>query len=154
MFEQHIDSILYGSTSSIGSLAVQEQVAASYLAMLGRDRWVDSAGLKYWSADLNSGTSYEDMIKKQLLTSEYQKKVGQLNGDDFIAKIYKITHGAVATSEQIASFAALGTDKSVIAAAIINDLRSSTATDNVTVSQQHSFENLIGTSLDYKPQLF
>ncbi|MGG7971476.1 DUF4214 domain-containing protein [Klebsiella aerogenes] len=150
VFEQHIDSILYGSTSSIGSLAVQEQVAASYLAMLGRDRWVDSAGLKYWSADLNSGTSYEDMIKKQLLTSEYQKKVGQLNGDDFIAKIYKITHGAVATSEQIASFAALGTDKSVIAAAIINDLRSSTATDNVTVSQQHSFENLIGTSLDYK----
>ncbi|HFZ0536165.1 beta strand repeat-containing protein [Klebsiella aerogenes] len=150
VFDQHIDSILYASTTSIGSLAVQEQVAASYLAMLGRDRWVDSAGLKYWSADLNSGTSYENMIKKQLLTSEYQKRVGQLNGDDFIAKVYKITHGAVATSEQIASFAALGTNKSVIAAAIINDLRSSTATDDVTVSQQHSFENLIGTSLDYK----
>lgn len=149
-FDQHIDSILYSTSSSIGTLAVQEQVAASYLAMLGRDRWVDSAGLKYWSADLNSGTSYENMIKKQLLTSEYQKRVGQLNGDDFIAKVYKIIHGAVATSEQIATFAALGTNKSVIAAAIINDLRSSTATDNLTVSQQHSFENIIGTSLDYK----
>lgn len=150
LFDQKVDSILYSTTASIGSLAVQEQVAASYLAMLGRDRWVDSAGLKYWSADLNSGTSYENMIKKQLLTSEYQKRVGQLNGDDFIAKIYKIVHGTVATSEQIAAFSALGTNKSVIAAAIINDIRSSTATDDTTVSQQHSFENLIGTSLDYK----
>ncbi|MGG7973077.1 DUF4214 domain-containing protein [Klebsiella aerogenes] len=149
-FDQKIDSILYGTTSSIAPLSVQEQVAASYLAMLGRDRWVDSAGLKYWSADLNSGTSYENMIKKQLLTSEYVKRVGQLNGDDFIAKVYKIVHGATASAEQIATFAALGTNKSVIAAAIINDLRNSTSTDNTTVTQQHSFENLIGTSLDYK----
>ncbi|WP_434583986.1 beta strand repeat-containing protein [Klebsiella sp. R390] len=150
LFDQKVDSILYSTTASIGSLAVQEQVAASYLAMLGRDRWVDSAGLKYWSADLTSGTTYENMIKKQLLTSEYQKRVGQLNGDDFIAKVFKIVHGAAATSEQIAVFSALGTNKSVVAAAIINDLRNSTATDDTTVSQQHSFEYLIGTSLDYK----
>ncbi|HBS7002050.1 TPA: DUF4214 domain-containing protein, partial [Klebsiella pneumoniae] len=78
------------------------------------------------------------------------KRVGQLNGDDFIAKVYKIVHGVAATPEQIATFSVLGTNKSVIAAAIINDIRNSTATDNTTVSQQHSFENLIGTSLDYK----
>lgn len=149
-FDQKVDSILYSTTESIAPLSVQEQVAASYLAMLGRDRWVDSAGLKYWSSDLNSGTSYENVIKKQLLTSEYQKRVGQLNGDDFIAKVYKIVHGVAATPEQIATFSVLGTNKSVIAAAIINDIRNSTATDNTTVSQQHSFENLIGTSLDYK----
>lgn len=149
-FDQKVDSILYSTTESIAPLSVQEQVAASYLAMLGRDRWVDFAGLKYWSSDLNSGTSYENVIKKQLLTSEYQKRVGQLNGDDFIAKVYKIVHGVAATPEQIATFSVLGTNKSVIAAAIINDIRNSTATDNTTVSQQHSFENLIGTSLDYK----
>lgn len=149
-FDQKVDSILYSTTESIAPLSVQEQVAASYLAMLGRDRWVDSAGLKYWSSDLNNGTSYENVIKKQLLTSEYQKRVGQLNGDDFIAKVYKIVHGVAATPEQIATFSVLGTNKSVIAAAIINDIRNSTATDNTTVSQQHSFENLIGTSLDYK----
>lgn len=99
---------------------------------------------------MNSGTSYVNMISKQLLTSEYQKRVGQLNGDDYIAKVYKIVHGAVATPEQIASFAALGTNKAVIAAAIINDMRNSTAIDNTTVSQQHAFEFIIGTSLDYK----
>ncbi|HAV2277247.1 TPA: DUF4214 domain-containing protein [Serratia marcescens] len=149
-FDQKLDSILYSTTASIAPLAVQEQVAASYLGLLGRDRWVDAGGLKYWSADLNSGTSYVNMISKQLLTSEYQKRVGQLNGDDYIAKVYKIVHGAVATPEQIASFAALGTNKAVIAAAIINDMRNSTAIDNTTVSQQHAFEFIIGTSLDYK----
>ncbi|HFF8976704.1 TPA: beta strand repeat-containing protein [Serratia marcescens] len=149
-FDQKLDSILYSTTASIAPLAVQEQVAASYLGLLGRDRWVDAGGLKYWSADLNSGTSYVNMISKQLLTSEYQKRVGQLNGDDYIAKVYKIVHGAVATPEQIASFAALGTNKAVIAAAIINDMRNSTATDSTTVSQQHAFEFIIGTSLDYK----
>jgi hypothetical protein len=149
-FDQKVDSILYSTTSSIGPLAVQEQVAASYLGMLGRDRWVDAGGLKYWSADLNSGTSYTNMITKQLLTSEYQKRVGQLNGDEYIQKIYKIVHGAVATTEQVAAFAALGSNKAVLAAAIINDMRNSTATDNTTVSQQHAFEFIIGTSLDYK----
>ncbi|PTA75140.1 DUF4214 domain-containing protein [Serratia sp. Nf2] len=149
-FDQKLDSILYSTTASIAPLTVQEQVAASYLGLLGRDRWVDAGGLKYWSADLNSGTSYVNMISKQLLTSEYQKRVGQLNGDDYIAKVYKIVHGAVATPEQIASFAALGTNKAVIAAAIINDMRNSTAIDNTTVSQQHAFEFIIGTSLDYK----
>ncbi|HBS7002073.1 TPA: DUF4214 domain-containing protein, partial [Klebsiella pneumoniae] len=49
-FDQKVDSILYSTTESIAPLSVQEQVAASYLAMLGRDRWVDSAGLKYWSS--------------------------------------------------------------------------------------------------------
>lgn len=150
VFDQKIDSILYSTTSSIAPLAVQEQVAASYLGLLGRDRWVDAGGLKYWSADLNSGTSYTNMITKQLLTSEYQKRVGQLNGDEYIQKIYKIVHGAVATDAQVAAFAALGSNKAVLAAAIINDMRNSTATDNTTVSQQHAFEYIIGTSLDYK----
>ncbi|WP_447415155.1 hypothetical protein, partial [Clostridium perfringens] len=41
-------------------------------------------------------------------------------------------------------------DKAVIAQAIINDLRNSTATDTTTVTQQHGFEFDIGTSLLYK----
>ncbi|EPL3171740.1 TPA: beta strand repeat-containing protein [Serratia marcescens subsp. marcescens ATCC 13880] len=147
-FTNKVNSILYSSTASLPPLNLQEQIAALYLGIPGRE--VDSSGLKYWSTDLLRGTSYVDVIKKQLLTSEYQQKVGSLSGDAYIQHVYTLVHGIAATPQQLAVYSALGSDKAVIAQAIINDLRNSTATDITTVTQQHGFEFDIGTSLLYK----
>ncbi|HFZ1922329.1 TPA: beta strand repeat-containing protein [Serratia marcescens] len=147
-FTNKIDSILYSSTASLPPLNLQEQIAALYLGIPGRQ--VDSSGLKYWSTDLLRGTSYVDVINKQLLTPEYQQKVGSLTGDAYIQHVYTLVHGVAATQQQLATYSALGTDKAIIAQAIINDMRSSTATDATTVSQQHAFEFGIGSSLLYK----
>ncbi|HBK4793423.1 TPA: beta strand repeat-containing protein [Serratia marcescens] len=147
-FTNKIDSILYSSTASLPPLNLQEQIAALYLGIPGRP--VDSSGLKYWSTDLLRGTSYVDVINKQLLTPEYQQKVGSLTGDAYIQHVYTLVHGVAATQQQLATYSALGTDKAIIAQAIINDMRSSTATDATTVSQQHAFEFGIGSSLLYK----
>lgn len=144
-FTNKIDSILYSSTASLPPLNLQEQIAALYLGIPGRP--VDSSGLKYWSTDLLRGTSYVDVINKQLLTPEYQQKVGSLTGDAYIQHVYTLVHGVAATQQQLATYSALGTDKAIIAQAIINDMRSSTATDATTVSQQHAFEFGIGSSL-------
>ncbi|WP_337047218.1 DUF4214 domain-containing protein [Serratia liquefaciens] len=147
-FTNKINSILYSSTASLPALNLQEQIAALYLGIPGRE--VDSSGLKYWSTDLQRGTSYADVIRKQLLTPEYQQKVGQLSGDAYIQHVYTLVHGVGATAQQLAIYSALGSDKALIAQAIINDLRTSTATDTTTVTQQHGFEFDIGTSLLYK----
>ncbi|RMN21663.1 hypothetical protein ALQ63_02337 [Serratia plymuthica] len=70
--------------------------------------------------------------------------------NDYIQLVYTDVHGVAGTAAQLAPYVALGTNKSAITLAIINDLRNSTATDTTTVTQQHGFEFDIGTSLLYK----
>ena len=147
-FTNKVNSILYSSTASLPALNLQEQIAALYLGIPGRE--VDSSGLKFWSTDLQRGSSYIDVINKQLLTPEYQQKVGALSGDAYIQHVYTLVHGIAATASQLAVYSALGANKALVAQTIINDLRASTATDATTVSQQHGFEFDIGTSLLYK----
>ena len=129
------------------ALNLQEQAASIYLAI--PDRGIDARALDTWSKTLASGTSFQALNAKLIATSEFQTKGAQLTGDAFIQHVYTAVHGVAATAAQLATYAALGS-KDAISAAIINDLRNSTATDNVTVSQQHAFEADIGNSLLYK----
>ncbi|BEM37201.1 hypothetical protein SME10J_09280 [Serratia marcescens] len=48
-FTNKVNSILYSSTASLPPLNLQEQIAALYLGIPGRE--VDSSGLKYWSTE-------------------------------------------------------------------------------------------------------
>jgi len=131
------------------SLNFQEQAAAVYLAV--PERGIDAGALDNWSKYLAlSTTTYKGFIGAVLASSEFQRKGAQLTGDDFIQHVYTAVHGTVANAGQLAAYVALGSDKSAITQAIINDLRTSTATDAATVTQQHGFEFDIGTSLLYK----
>ncbi|CAI0780443.1 beta strand repeat-containing protein [Serratia entomophila] len=133
----------------IAGLAAQEQVASVFLAI--PDRNVDAQGLDDWSSYLTKdGHTLNSLTAKLITSAEFQKKGAQLTGNDYIQHVYTDVHGVAANSTQLAKYAALGSDKALIATAIINDLRTSTATDAVTVTQQHAFEYDIGTSLTYK----
>ncbi|QJU39313.1 beta strand repeat-containing protein [Serratia marcescens] len=136
------------TAGSLPGLNYQEQAAAVFLAV--PERGIDAVGLDSWSKYLASGAAYTKFITSALASDEFQRKGAQLTGDNFIQHVYTAVHGTAATPAQLALYSALGTDKSVITQAIINDLRTSTATDAVTVTQQHAFEFDIGTSLLYK----
>ncbi|HDU7916623.1 beta strand repeat-containing protein [Serratia marcescens] len=129
------------------NLSLQEQAASIYLAL--PDRGIDARALDTWSKALASGTSFVALNAKLIATPEFQAKGAQLTGDAFIQHVFTAVYGVPATAAQLAAYSALGS-KEAISAAIINDLRNSTATDNTTVSQQHAFEDAIGTSLLYK----
>ena len=131
------------------ALNIQEQVAAIYLGVPGRG--IDAQALDTWGKIFASGSLTSTALTAKLLSSpEFQQKGGQLTGDAFIQHVYTLVHGVAATAGQLATYSALGSDKSLITQAIINDLRTSTATDATTVTQQHGFEFDIGTSLLYK----
>ncbi|WP_426508591.1 beta strand repeat-containing protein [Serratia proteamaculans] len=131
------------------ALNIQEQVAAIYLGVPGRG--IDAQALDTWGKIFASGSLTSTALTAKLLSSpEFQQKGGQLTGDAFIQHVYTLVHGVAATAGQLATYSALGSDKSLITQAIINDLRTSTATDAATVTQQHGFEFDIGTSLLYK----
>ncbi|MNG59932.1 hypothetical protein D3C79_180800 [compost metagenome] len=129
------------------ALNLQEQAASIYLAI--PDRGIDARALDTWSKVLASGTSFTALNAKLIATPEFQTKGAQLTGDAFIQHVFTAVYGVAATVAQLATYSALGS-KEAISAAIINDLRNSTATDNTTVSQQHAFEADIGNSLLYK----
>ncbi|CAI1157331.1 ABC-type protease/lipase transport system, ATPase and permease components [Serratia entomophila] len=135
----------------IAALATQEQVASIFLALPERN--VDAQGLSDWSNYLGNNpdlTKVNALTAKLITSSEFQKKGAQLTGNDYIQHVYTAVHGVAATAKQLADYAKLGTDKALIATMIINDLRTSTATDAAIVTQQHTFEYDIGSSLTYK----
>lgn len=134
-------------TGELPALNFQEQAAAVFLAVPGRG--IDAGGLDTWSKELFSGKTYAQVITTLINSAESQKKGGQLTGDAFVQHVFTLVHGVAATSAQLATYGAL-TDKTAITQAIINDLRTSIATDAATVTQQHGFEFDIGTSLLYK----
>lgn len=127
--------------------SLQEQAASIYLAL--PDRGIDARALDTWSKVLASGTSFTALNAKLIATAEFQSKGAQLTGDAFVQHVFTAVHGVAATAAQLAAYSALGS-KEAISAAIIQDLRTSTATDAPTVTQQHGFEFDIGTSLLYK----
>ncbi|MFN2994128.1 beta strand repeat-containing protein [Serratia plymuthica] len=131
----------------LAALVYQEQVASIYLAV--PDRAIDAAGLDPYSKKLEAGKSFESLTTSLLGSAEFQRKGAQLSGDDFIQHVYTAVHGVAATTSQLAVYSGLAS-KALITQAIINDLRTSTATDATTVTQQHGFEFDIGTSLLYK----
>lgn len=135
------------SPGQLPGLSYQEQVASIYLAVPGRG--VDSQALDTWSKQLSSGTTFTKLLTSLISTSEFQAKGGALSGSAFVTKVFTDVWGSAPTAQQLATYTALGSN-TAIAQAIINDLRTSTATDNTTVSAQHGFENAIGTSLLYK----
>ncbi|WP_415423493.1 beta strand repeat-containing protein [Serratia marcescens] len=148
--QQHFnDATVTYVPGQLPGLRFQEQAAAAYLAVPVRG--IDAGALDNWSKYLAlSTTTYQGFLGTVLASDEFQRKGAQLTGDNFIQHVYTAVHGTAATAAQLALYSALGTDKSVITQAIINDLRTSTATDAVTVTQQHAFEFDIGTSLLYK----
>ncbi|HEJ9095211.1 TPA: beta strand repeat-containing protein [Serratia odorifera] len=137
------------SPGQLPALNIQEQVSAIYLGAIHRG--VDAQALDTWGKILSAGTLNATTLTAKLLNStEFQKKGAQLTGDDFIQHVYTNVHGVAATATQLAVYSALGSDKATITQAIINDLRSSTSTNEATVTQQHAFEFDIGSSLLYK----
>jgi hypothetical protein len=132
------------------STAIKEQLAAIYLSVF--DRGIDALGLSSYSRQLERGSKAADgVIKEALASREFSIHFPQgITLNDYIQLIYTDVHGVAGTSAQLAAYIALGTDKTVITQAIINDLRNSTATDATTVTQQHAFEFDVGTSLLYK----
>ncbi|AHY06541.1 beta strand repeat-containing protein [Serratia plymuthica] len=148
--QQHFnDATVTYAPGQLPGLSFQEQAAALYLAV--PDRGIDAGALDNWSKYLAlSTTTYKGFIATLLTSAEFQRKGAQLTGDDFIQHVYTAVHGVAANAGQLAVYSALGSDKSAITQAIINDLRTSTATDATTVTQQHGFEFDIGTSLLYK----
>lgn len=129
-------------------LSFREQVAALFIGV--PDRPVDASGLDTWSKELAYGITEKDLAGKLLGSAEFQKKGANLTGDAFIQHVYTAVHGVAASAAQLAVYSTQGNDKAAIMLAIINDLRSSTDTDNAIVSQQHAFEADIGNSLLYK----
>ncbi|NIC25151.1 beta strand repeat-containing protein [Serratia plymuthica] len=132
------------------STAIKEQLASIYLSVF--DRGIDALGLSSFSRQLERGSKTADgIIKEALVSREFGIHFPQgITLNDYIQLIYKDVHGVAGTAAQLAPYVALGTNKSAITLAIINDLRNSTATDTTTVTQQHGFEFDIGTSLLYK----
>jgi hypothetical protein len=148
--QQHFnDAVVTYVPGQLPGLNFQEQAAALYLSV--PDRGIDAGALDNWSKYLAlSTTTYKGFIALLLTSTEFQQKGAQLTGDAFIQHVYTAVHGVAANAGQLATYNALGSDKSTITQAIINDLRTSTATDATTVTQQHGFEFDIGTSLLYK----
>lgn len=154
-FESHIDAMLYSNYGTAGwnqwsvALSSQEQVASVYLASASRS--ADSNGLNYWTSySLKPGSTFQSLIKGLIYSPEFQQKGANLTGDAFITHIYKGVYGTDPSAGALATYRAIGSDRSLVTQAIINDLRSSTATDATTVTAQHAFESAIGTSLIYK----
>ncbi|APS35972.1 MULTISPECIES: beta strand repeat-containing protein [Serratia] len=135
------------SPGQLPGLSFQEQVASIYLAV--PNRGIDSQALDTFSKQLASGTTFSKLLTTLLATNEFQAKGAALSGSAFVTKVFTDVWGSAPTPTQLATYTALG-NNTAIAQAIINDLRSSTATDNATVSAQHAFEDAIGTSLLYK----
>lgn len=131
----------------LAGLSYQEQVSSIYLAVPGRD--IDASGVDPYSKSLAAGQTFNSLISTLLASSEFQRKGAQLTGNDFIQHVYTAVHGTAATAAQLAQYSGLA-NNSLIVSAIINDLRTSVATDNATVTQQHAFEYDIGSSLLYK----
>ncbi len=148
--QQHFnDAVVTYAPGQLAGLSFQEQAAAMYLAV--PERGIDAGALDNWSKYLAlSTTTYKGFISALLTSDEFLRKGAQLTGDDFIQHVYTAVHGTAANAGQLAAYSALGSDKAAITQAIINDLRTSTATDATTVTQQHGFEFDIGTSLLYK----
>ncbi|CAI2410587.1 beta strand repeat-containing protein [Serratia proteamaculans] len=148
--QQHFnDAVVTYVPGQLPGLNFQEQAAALYLSV--PDRGIDAGALDNWSKYLAlSTTTYKGFIALLLTSTEFQQKGAQLTGDAFIQHVYTAVHGVAANAGQLAAYNALGSDQSTITQAIINDLRTSTATDATTVTQQHGFEFDIGTSLLYK----
>ncbi len=128
----------------------KEQLASLYLSVF--DRQIDALGLSSYTRQLERGAkNYDGIIKEFLVSREFGIHFPQgITLSDYIQLIYTDVHGVAGTAAQLAPYIALGTDKTAITLAIINDLRNSTATDVTTVTQQHGFEFDIGTSLLYK----
>ena len=154
-YDAAIDKMMYKEYGTAAwnqwntALTSQEQVAASFLTLAGRA--ADMAGLSFWTTVLTQqGKTYDFLLERLIGSSEMQSKGTNLTGDSYINYIYKNIYGVDASSAALATYGSLGTDKTVIAQAIINDLRNSTSTDISTVTAQHAFENTIGTSLLYK----
>ncbi|MBO1500787.1 DUF4214 domain-containing protein [Serratia proteamaculans] len=152
--DSHVEPIIFKSYGTAAwdqwssALASQEQVASVYLAVPYRG--IDALGLDSWTSYLlQPGKSFDLLIKNLLGSVEFQRKGAQLTGEDFIKHVYLGVYGEQPTAQEIALYSGL-TDKIAITSAIINNLRSSTATDAATVTQQHGFEFDIGTSLLYK----
>ena len=135
------------SPGQLPELSYQEQVASIYLAVPGRG--VDAQALDSWSKQLASGTTFAKLLSSLISSKEFQAKGGALSGSEFVTKVFNDVWGTPPTDKQLANYTAKG-DNTSIAQAIINDLRGSTATDDVTVSAQHAFEADIGNSLLYK----
>ncbi|AUY17015.1 MULTISPECIES: DUF4214 domain-containing protein [Serratia] len=135
------------SPGQLAGLAYQEQVSSIYLAVPGRD--IDASGVDPYSKSLAAGQTFNSLISTLLASSEFQRKGAQLTGNDFVQHVYTAVHGTASTAAQLAQYSGLA-NKSLIVSAIINDLRTSVATDNATVTQQHAFEYDIGSSLLYK----
>lgn len=131
----------------LAGLSYQEQVSSIYLAVPGRN--IDASGVDPYSKSLAAGQTFNSLISTLLASSEFQRKGAQLTGNDFVQHVYTAVHGTAATAAQLAQYSGLA-NKSLIVSAIINDLRTSVATDNATVTQQHAFEYDIGSSLLYK----
>ncbi|MBP1128779.1 hypothetical protein JOE25_000322 [Serratia sp. PL17] len=131
----------------LAGLVYQEQVTSIYLAV--PDRAIDASGVDPYSKSLAAGQTFNSLISTLLASSEFQRKGAQLNGNDFIQHVYTAVHGTAATDAQLAIYNGLSS-KSLIVSAIINDLRTSVATDNTSLTQQHAFEYDIGTTLLYK----
>ncbi|HBT3294948.1 TPA: DUF4214 domain-containing protein [Klebsiella aerogenes] len=157
--QQNLDSAVnammfkdYGSSSwdtwSV-ALDAKEQLVAAYLTLA--DRSTDMSGLAWWTNSLAvQGNSFDTVLGKMLSSSEFQRKVANLSGDDYITHVYKAIYGVDPSSTALSVYQALGADKVAITQAIINDLRNSTSTDNTVVTNQHAFEYEIGTGLLYK----
>ncbi len=132
------------------NMANKEQLASLYLSVF--DRQIDALGLSSYTRQLERGAkNYDGIIKEFLVSREFGIHFPKgITLSDFIQLVYTDVHGVAGTAAQLAPYIALGTDKTAITLAIINDLRSSTATDATVVTQQHAFEFDIGTSLLYK----
>nr|WP_308529983.1 DUF4214 domain-containing protein [uncultured Serratia sp.] len=153
-FENHLDSMLfnnYGTTAwnqwSV-ALPSQEQVASVYLAVANRS--ADSNGLNYWTSYLlQPGKTFQSLVQSLISSPEFQQKGANLTGDAFITYVYQGVYGSAPSAADLALYRALP-NKMAITSAIINDLRTSTASDVASVTEQHAFEYAIGTSLLYK----
>lgn len=142
----------YGTTSwdtwSV-ALSSKEKLAATYLALA--DRTTDMGGLAGWTKALAvQGKTFDSVLTQMINSSEFQRKGANLAGADYIKYVYKALYGNEPTDIVLTSYSSLGLNKTVITNAIINDLRNSNATDNVSVTHQHAFEYEIGTGLLYK----
>ncbi|WP_421672856.1 beta strand repeat-containing protein [Raoultella terrigena] len=131
------------------ALPTKEQLAAAYLTLA--DRAADMSGLFGWTQTITSNSKTFDYVLGQMINSAESKGKGSAaTGDDYIKYVYKGVFGVDISDTALAHYRTFGPAKTPITNAIINELRNSTATDNATVTNQHSFENEIGTSLLYK----
>lgn len=154
-FDNALNKVMYKDYGSANwntwsvALSSKEQVEAAYISLVGRS--VDMGGLGDWTNYLTTGgNTYSSLLTKLIASSEFQSKGANLTGDAFISHVYQGIYGVAPSASVLAQYSALGTNKATITQAIINDLRSSTATDAATVTNQHAFEYQIGTGLLYK----